>query len=232
MPGELGAVVEGDTLAPLGREGGQDGSHCLGDGVSGLARGAPGDEQTGVAFVEGEDRLTVGRKEHQVGLPVAWTPAVGGVLGPLAQGPALGDEGGRAATPASPVAPFELGPWEVATPGVFLLTGQLGVDEAVAGLVGADLAAGHLLWGPGLSEAGQDLLAQGGIPFQTGTGPAAGPCLLLGIAGLVPLVREELRINSRATVDGARSRLAAIWRCECPAVRSRAISHRSSMVSC
>ena len=185
MPGELGAVVEGDTLAPLGREGGQDGSHCLGDGVSGLARGAPGDEQTGVAFVEGEDHLTVGTKEHQVGLPVAGTPAVGGVLGPLAQGPALGDEGGRAATPASPVAPFELGPWEVATPGVFLLTGQLGVDEAVAGLVGADLAAGRLLWGPGLSEAGQDLLAQGGIPFQTGTGPAAGPCLLLGIAGLV-----------------------------------------------
>ena len=185
MPGELGAVVEGDTLAPLGREGGQDGSHCLGDGVSRLARGAPGDEQTGVAFVEGEDHLTVGRKEHQVGLPVAGTPAVGGVLGPLAQGPALGDEGGRAATPASPVAPFELGPGEVATPGVFLLTGQLGVDEAVNGLVGADLAAGHLLWGPGLSEAGQDLLAQGGIPFQTGTGPAAGPCLLLGIAGLV-----------------------------------------------
>ena len=42
MPGELGAVVEGDTLA-LGREGGQDGSDCLGDGVSGLAWGAPGD---------------------------------------------------------------------------------------------------------------------------------------------------------------------------------------------
>ena len=97
MPGELGAVVEGDTLAPLGWEGGQDGSHCLGDGVS-------------------------------------------GVLGPLARGPALGDEGGGAATPASPVAPFELGPGEVATPGVFLLTGQLGVDEAVNGLVGADLA--------------------------------------------------------------------------------------------
>ena len=40
MPRELGAVVECDTLAPLGREGGQDGSHCLGDGVSGLAWGA------------------------------------------------------------------------------------------------------------------------------------------------------------------------------------------------
>ena len=109
MPGELGAVVEGDTLAPLGREGGQDGSHCLGDGVSGLAWGAPGDEQTGVTFVEGEDHLTVGTKEHQVGLPVAGTPALGGVPGPLAQGPALGDEGGWAATPASPVAPFGLG---------------------------------------------------------------------------------------------------------------------------
>ena len=96
MPGELGAVVEGDTPAPLGWEGGQDGSHSLGDRVGGLAWGAPGDEQTGVAFVE----------------------------------------------------------------------------------------------------------------------------------------VEELRINSRATVDGARSRLATIWRCECPAVRSREISHRSSMVSC
>ena len=164
--------------------------------------GAPGDEQTGVAFVESEDHLTVGTKEHQVGLPVAGTPAVGGVLGPLAQGPALGDEGGRAATPASPVAPFELGPGEVATPGVFLLTGQLGVDEAVNGLVGADLAARHLLWGPGLSEAGQDLLAQGGIPFQTGTGPAADPCLLLGIAGLVAPgaggVALQLSINRRS----------------------------------
>ena len=97
--------------------------------------------------MEGEDHLTVGTKEHQVGLPVAGTPAVGGV-----QGPVLGDEGGRAAAPASPVAPFELGSGEVATPGVFLLTGQLGVDEAVDGLVGDDLAArrqgqtaGHLL---------------------------------------------------------------------------------------
>ena len=34
--------------------------------------------------------------------------------------------------------------------------------------------------------------------------------------------------GSRATVDGARSRVAAIWRIECPVVCKRAISQRSS----
>ena len=71
MTCELGAVVEGHRTAPWGRERGQHLGHGTGDWVCRLARLPQGDEQTGVAFVQGEDGLPLSAEEHQVRLPVA-----------------------------------------------------------------------------------------------------------------------------------------------------------------
>ena len=50
--------------------------------------------------------------------------------------------------------------------------------------------------------------------------------------GLYSPVCDPLRFSSRATVDGERSKSAAICRTERPSACRQAISHRSSMVTC
>ena len=117
-----------------------------------------------------------------------------GLLEPLGDGPTLGNEGGRAATLASPAAPFGLGPGEVVPPAVVLGPADLSVDEAVDALMGDDGAAGfqgqassHLLGRPAPAQAVENLIPQEGIALQTGTLLAAGAGLLLGIGGLIAL---------------------------------------------
>ena len=64
-------LSEGNGLAPLGRQQTQHLGHGLGDGSGSLAGRSEGNEDAGVAFVEGEDGMPIGSEEHQVGLPVA-----------------------------------------------------------------------------------------------------------------------------------------------------------------
>ncbi len=59
MLGEFRAVIEGNGLAPGGRQGGQQGCDGVGDGGGGFAGGPGGEEQAGVAFMQGQDGLAV-----------------------------------------------------------------------------------------------------------------------------------------------------------------------------
>ena len=173
MAGELCPIVKGDRPPPLGRESAQDLCHDAGDGAGRLSRRPHSDEEAGVALVQGQDRLAVGLEEHQVGLPVAGGPTVGGVLGTFGQGTAETDEGSRTAASTSAPASFRLATGQLVAPGVVLGPRQLGVDEPVDGLVGDDVfarlqsqAPGNLLWRPALLQAREDPVSQVRIPLQ------------------------------------------------------------------
>ena len=194
MPGELGAVVKDHRTAPFGGERGQQPGHGLGDWFRRLAWYPDGSQQAGMPLLHDQKGLPMVAEEHQVGLPVSRRGAVIGLLSTLGQGAAVGDERGRAAAFAAPPAPLGLGLGKVVTPVIVLGTGQLGIDEAVDGLVGNDgtpgfqsKASGHLLGRPTLVETGEDLFPQQGVPVQTGALPAAGAGLLLGVGGPVTL---------------------------------------------
>ena len=208
MAGELGAVIESDRPAPLGRERGQE----LGDGAGhrrcSLAGQGLGQEQPRVAFHQGEQGLTPVAEEHQVGFPMTGSLAVSGGLGPLGQGLAQRDEGGGTAALATPPAPLGLAPGQVVAPVVVLPAAQLAVDEAVDGLVGDDdparlqrQTASDLLGRPTPLESGEDPVAQRGVALQLGTAPAAGAGLLLSIDRLVALslgaITAQLSRNRR-----------------------------------
>ena len=194
MAGELGAVVEGDGLAPGGRQGREEAREGAGDGGGGFGGRADGEEQAGVTVVEGEDGLAVDAEEHEVGFPVPGGLAIGGTGGTLGEGPTVLNKGGGAAPLAPAAAPFVLGAGEIVAPGAVVGAADLGVDKAVDGLVRDDRPAsvagqapGDLCGRPPLLEAGEDLGAQGGVAIKPGPAPAAGMGLLVGVARLVAL---------------------------------------------
>ena len=124
---------------------------------------------------------------------------------------------------------------QIVPPTVVPGTGDLGIDEAIDALVGNHPAAllachpaGDLLGRPTACEPLNDGCSQAPIAFQARSLPAPGPGLLLGAVDLYPTWAPRLRFSSRETVDGERSRAAAICRTELPLAKSRAISHRSS----
>jgi hypothetical protein len=87
---------------------------------------------------------------------------------------------------------FGLGSGEIVPPSVVLGAGDLGVEEAIDGLVAdaglcllAGEAAGDLLGRPTLLEAVEDGLAQDGVSFELGAFPAARFGLLAGVSGAV-----------------------------------------------
>jgi len=109
---------------------------------------------------------------------------------------------------------------QVMAPGTVVGAADLGVDEAVDALVAdgyggvlLEQAAGDLLGRPADLELAEDEAAQPGIALQARACPSPGAGLLVGIARPV-----ALRFSSRATVDGARSRSAAISRIDCPSL--------------
>ena len=161
-----------------------------------------------MALVEGEDGLAGGAEEHAVGLPVAGGLAIRGGAGPVGEGAAVSDQGGRAAAGAAAPAAGGRGLGEVVAPGEVVGAGEWRIDEAVDGLVGDDAlaglagqAAGDLLGGPALREAGEDAVAPGGVAVEAGAAPAAGAGLLVGIPRLVALsagpVAGQLAGNGR-----------------------------------
>ena len=102
MPREFRPVIEGDRLAPGGGQGREEGGDGVGDGRGGFAGGAGGDQQAGVALMEGQDGLAVDPEQHQVGLPVARSATIRGRGRPLGQRAAQSDEGRRAAPLVAP----------------------------------------------------------------------------------------------------------------------------------
>ena len=162
MAGELRAIVEGDGLAAVGGQGGEEAGEGLSDRGGGLAGGPDGEEEAGGAFMEGEDGLAVSAEEHEVSFPVAGGLAVGGGRGAGGERAAVRDQGGGAAA-AGAAAAFALGLGQVVAPRIGLGAGDLSVQEAVDGLRSEDGAAGlpgpasgDLLGRPALLEMSQD----------------------------------------------------------------------------
>jgi hypothetical protein len=192
MARELGAVVEGDGLAQRWWHAGKEPDEVARDALGGLVRWPGGEQQPGLALVDGEDCLAVLGEQHEVGLPVSRGLAVGGGRGPLGHGnPALDEACGAAAT-ATAEAPLALAAGQVEAPAVVLGAGDLGVDETVDALVAdhrvtrfASQPTRHLLGGPAVREPLEDGAAQGGVAFQARPRPAPRPRLLLSITGSV-----------------------------------------------
>src|SRR5665213_3380316 len=123
--------------------------------------------------MQGQDGLTIFGEEHEIGFPMAWKVTVRDF------GRAFGDrntmfdmQGGTAAPPAPPAA-FCLGAGQIIPPGVVLVAGDLGGDEAVDGLradeplgVSAFEEAASLLRRPAFAQTAQNLFAQRSIAVQ------------------------------------------------------------------
>ena len=109
VAGELGAIVEGDGLASLRGEGGQQAGDGVGGDIGMLAGEAGEEDQAGVALSEGQEGGAVVAGVHQVPLPMAKGGAVGGGMGALAERDPVGDVGGRAAAAPAPKAALGLG---------------------------------------------------------------------------------------------------------------------------
>ena len=207
MVGELAAVVEGDGLAPLGRESEQEMDHGVSNRGSRFLEQRVSEDEAGVAFLEDQEGLTSVAEEHQIGLPVAWKGAVISRWGTLGEGLAQEDIG-NGVTPAATATPFGLAPCQEPEPGVVLGAIALGMDEAVDGLVGYEGAAsfqcqatGDLLGRPASTQSGEDGCSQSWVPVQPGAPPTTGPSLLMSIAWLISLgiggVALQLSSNRR-----------------------------------
>jgi len=142
--------------------------------------------------VQGEDCLAVFGEECAVGFPMAGRYAVIGRLGALADGDTiLYVICGTSASPAAKAA-LGLGARQIEAPGIVLVAGDLGIDEAVDGLMAdqgdaglASDAAGGLFRGVAMAEMGEDALAQLRRAVEFAAGPAPCPGALLGIGWLV-----------------------------------------------
>src|SRR3546814_9348507 len=110
------------------------------------------------------------------------------------RGPVMDRSFARLPGPSALGAPSALilGAWEIEAPAPVVAALQLGMDEAVDGLMADDLVSNiareaprHLLGRPALRETGEDSHAQGIVAPQPGSGPAPGIGLRLRIGGLV-----------------------------------------------
>ena len=205
---ELGSVVEGDGLAKFAWQGSKQGLDGGGDGCGMFAGLAADGEDSGGSLVQGEDGLAVGSEEHEVGFPMSWVGAVGGLIGPQGNGNAAFDVQGWAAAFAAAPAPPGLGSGQVEAPGVVLGSGDLGGDEAVDGFMADEAsavfafeAAGDLLGRPAFFQAVEDQGLEVGIAQELGASPAPGLGLFGGvarpIAGLAVAVALQLARDAR-----------------------------------
>ena len=189
VTGELCTVVEGDRLAKGRRQVGEDGDQLLGDKIRGLV-GRPGcEDDSGVAFMNGEDSLAILGEEHEIGFPVAGIVAIAGCRRSFGNWNAAVDEACRAAAASATQAALGLGAGEIEAPAIVLGASELSVDEAIDTLMadhrlpGLDRqTAGDLLGRPAASETVENRSAQLGLAFEAGARPAPGSRLFLGIA--------------------------------------------------
>ena len=189
--------------------------------------------------MQGQHHLPGPPKQHRIRLPVPKGLAVSRRRGAFGDQSAVRDEGGRTAPLAPPSAALPLRPWQIAPPGVVLVPGGLGVDEPVDTLVGDHRPPGRFGQWPAICSGDHPQLRRSRTQARSASSRSrrapdqrrALACLC-AYTGRYPPVRDPLCFNSRATVDGARSRAAAICRTAAPSARRRAISHRSSIESC
>jgi hypothetical protein len=192
VTGELSSVVEGDSLAQALRQGGEQANEMLSDAASDLAGEADAKQQTRGALMHGQDRLAVFCEHHQVGLPMAWNAAIGGVWRPFSQGNTACNEACRATAFFTAEAALAFGARQITSPAVVCGAGDLGVDETVDAFIGDDLApvlagepAGDLLGRPTPAKPLQNRATQLGLPFEARARPASRSRLLIGVRRLV-----------------------------------------------
>src|SRR5207302_8164736 len=111
------------------------------DTARNLAGEADAEQQTRGALMHGQHRLTIFGEHHQVGLPMSGDIAVGSLDRPLVQRNTAFDEACGTAAPLAAGAALALGARQVASPAEVRGASDLGVNEAVDGLVGDQLAA-------------------------------------------------------------------------------------------
>jgi len=192
MAGEFGAVVEGyGSAQPLG-EGLEQLLDQAGDEGCGFVVRPGGEQDARGAFVHGKDGLAVFCEHHEVGFPVPWRLPIAGFGGSLRDGDTAFDEGRRAAAAGASPSAFAFGAREIEPPAIVLGAGDLGVDEAVDGLVADDRSAGlaletasDLLGRPAAGETFKDGAAQVGLAFEARALPAPRPRLLVGERRLI-----------------------------------------------
>jgi hypothetical protein len=97
MSGELGAVVEGDGTTQRLRYDFEQAHEMAGDSGCALAFDGDREQQARGALVDGQDGLTVFGEHHQVGFPMSWRAAIGGLGGAYCQGNTAFDEARGAA---------------------------------------------------------------------------------------------------------------------------------------
>jgi hypothetical protein len=192
MTGKLGAVIEGDGLPQLLGKRAEQLGEMVSDKLRGFAGKADRQQQTGLAFMDGQDRLAVFGKHHQVGFPVARGAPVTDDGRPFSQANTAFDEGYRAAALAGTAPPLALAVRQIVAPAIVLGAFDLGIKEAVDALVGDHLAsvifgqpAGDLLWRPAHRKTLEHSAAQGGLPGQARAHPAPLLRSLLSISRLV-----------------------------------------------
>jgi len=154
------------------------------DPIGDLIRRPGGEDDAGLAFVDGEHRLTVFGEQHEVGFPVAGGLAIGDIGRPLGHGNTAFDEACGAAAAAAASA---LAARQQKAPGVILGPSDLGVNEAVDAFIADHRAAGiprhptgHLLGRPAAAEPFQDGAAQVGVVLEARPRPAPRLCPFLG----------------------------------------------------
>jgi hypothetical protein len=77
---ELGAIVECDGLAEMVWQATEERNQTFGDRSCSLVGRPGGEDEPGPTLVQGEDCLALSCEEDEIGFPVAWGAAVGGIL--------------------------------------------------------------------------------------------------------------------------------------------------------
>lgn len=189
---ELGAVVEGEGPAQMR---GQEFEPMLEQGsdrLGGFAVGSACEQDSRRSLVQGEDVVLVFGEAEEVGFPMTWLGSIEGGGIALVHANTAFDEACRAAAALATTSALAFGAREEQPPGEVLGAGDLGVDEAVDGLMGdavlgfvAEHSSGDLL---GRVAAGQ-LIEDGGLEVwlsgELGAGPASRPGLLVCVGRLV-----------------------------------------------
>jgi len=192
MTGELGAIVEGHGLAQPRGQAFEERVQMRGDAIGGFV-GRPGGEQdAGLALMDGEHGLAVLGEQHEVGFPMPGAVAVGGRHRSFGYGNTAFDQGCGTAALAAAETALALAAREIMPPAVVFGAGDLGIDEAVDALVTDHLVAGlagepagDLFGRPTLGEMLQDGPAQLGLALEARARPAPRLHLFLSITWFV-----------------------------------------------
>ena len=191
---ELCAVVKGDGLAERLGHKLQNLPELACDEVCRLVGGSLGNEDTRSSLMQGEDGLPVFGEQHEIGFPMSGNGAGVNDGGTLSDGHPLLNEVCGASALMSAKATLGLGAGQIVAPGIVVVAGDLGIDEAVDGLVADEATAvlqpepaGHLFGRQAIAEAFENQRAKLAFAFKLGAGPPSGAGLLFSLGRLVSL---------------------------------------------